>query len=218
MVRISLRTDYSSKGNMLHQCSVDFGIKQFARALGGILCLGLLHPLEALALEAAKYDYVAVGAGWQRFDADQVSVDGEIYTGQLSWAVAKQAELTFRAVAGQFEESVDVLDAAIGGQFHYPFGLRTDVNWGVEIVSRERSGQGVSDEATVDLYGGFRFWPTQDWEVSARLTLVDTVESADTASSISIYYALDKALSVGAQLSEQNDAETLQFIARWSWQ
>jgi hypothetical protein len=115
MVRISLRTDYSSKGNMLHQCSVDFGIKQFARALGGILCLGLLHPLEALALEAAKYDYVAVGAGWQRFDADQVSVDGEIYTGQLSWAVAKQAELTFRAVAGQFEESVDVLDAAIGG-------------------------------------------------------------------------------------------------------
>lgn len=192
--------------------------KRLSMLVKGVLVgVAGLGAVNGWALDQANYDYVVLGAGWQSLEAQKADIEGDVYSAQLSWGVARQAEITARAAFGQLNDNIDTLDAAVGGQFHYPFGLRTDVIWGAELVSRERDGKGVSDDATLDLYGGFRFWPTQKLEVSGQITFVDTLESGDSAFGLSVYYDLDKSFALGAQLAENNEAEIVQFVMRWSF-
>lgn len=194
-------------------------LKGLARDVTKALCcvIALSYGASAAALEQAKYDYVLFGLGWQSLEDEDAAAEGEVYTAQLSWGVAKQAEITARATFGELNDAIDTQEAAVGGQFHYPFGLRTDVTWGAELVSRERDGRGVSDDATLDLFAGFRFWPTQHWEVSGQITFVDTLESGDSAFGLGMYYNLDRSVAVGAQLTENNDAEMANVVVRWSF-
>lgn len=209
-----LKTDVP-KTDVPKKSSTALSVKALAKGMLFVLASG--YGVSALALEQAKYDYVLFGLGWQSLEDQQVAVEGEVYTALLSWGVAKQAEITARTTFGRLNDSIDTVDAALGGQFHYPFGLRTDVIWGGELVSRERDGSGVSDDATLDLYAGFRFWPTQKLELSGQITFIDTLESGDSAFGIGAYYNLEKSIALGAQLTENNEAETVNAVIRWSF-
>jgi len=171
-------------------------------------------PTPAVALEVGAYDYISLGLGWQNLEGQKSVVEGEFYRAELSWGVAKQAEVMARVAVGSLEQSVEPVEIGVGGQFHYPFGLKTDFIWGADLVSRESDWRGSSADPTLDLHAGFRVWPSQRWEAFGRVLLIDAVEAGESALTFGAYYSLQNVWKIGAEVAENNEVESVFFVLR----